>query len=518
MTAHLVKLQQAPDLVDRVYRALLDAISDGSMSPGTRLTQEDIAARLAVSRQPVLQALRLLKKDGLVVDAPGRGVLVAPLDAAWIAQVYEVRGALDALAVRLAAARRVVLDPRLVETGRRAARGRDIPAMVEADIAFHEAIYAASGNPLIGASARLHWVHLRRVMGAVLQQSRQREALWDEHAAIADAIARGDADGAARLIDHHGRRASENLLAQARRRPRPTDPERSLMKLTPEQHAQFERDGYLFFPGLFSSEETKTLTAAVPELYSRREAYNVREKGKDAVRTNFAAHLYSEPFARLARHPRMVEPVQELIGEALYMHQFKINGKQAFDGDVWQWHQDYGTWKNDDLMPAERAMNVAIFLDDVNDYNGPLMFIPGSHKRGVVDARHDLTTTSYPLWTIDNALIAQLVERAGGKNGGIVSPKGPAGSMILFHGCLVHASGSNLSPWDRVSVYLSLCAVSNHIRRFKRPEYIAHRDFTPIDCLPDDCLLKSYPVELPWKNGMPASALETSIDELKIAA
>jgi ectoine hydroxylase len=200
------------------------------------------------------------------------------------------------------------------------------------------------------------------------------------------------------------------------------------------------------------------------------------------------------------------------------MHQFKINGKQAFDGDVWQWHQDYGTWKNDDLMPAERAMNVAIFLDDVNDYNGPLMFIPGSHKRGVVDARHDLTTTSYPLWTIDNALIAQLVERAGGKKGGIVSPKGPAGSMILFHGCLVHASGSNLSPWDRVSVYLSLCAVSNHIRRFKRPEYIAHRDFTPIDCLPDDCLLKDYSVDLPWKNGMPASALETSSDELKIAA
>jgi DNA-binding GntR family transcriptional regulator len=214
VTAQLVKLQQAPDLVDRVYRALLDAISDGSMAPGARLTQEDIAARLAVSRQPVLQALRLLKKDGLVVDAPGRGVLVAPLDAAWIAQVYEVRGALDALAARLAAGRRVVLDPRLVETGRRAARGRAIPAMVEADIAFHEAIYAASGNPLIGQSARLHWAHLRRVMGAVLQQSRQREALWDEHAAIADAIARGDADDAARLIDHHGRRASENLLAR----------------------------------------------------------------------------------------------------------------------------------------------------------------------------------------------------------------------------------------------------------------------------------------------------------------
>jgi len=258
------------------------------------------------------------------------------------------------------------------------------------------------------------------------------------------------------------------------------------MKLTSEQHAQFERDGYLFFPGLFSSEETRTLTAAVPELYGRREAYNVREKGKDAVRTNFAAHLYSEPFARLARHPRMVEPVQDLLGEQLYMHQFKINGKQAFDGDVWQWHQDYGTWRADDQMPEARAMNVAIFLDEVNEFNGPLMFIPGSHKLGVLDAAHDTSTTSYPLWVINNQTIHKLVDR-----GGIVAPKGPAGSMILFHGCLVHASTSNLSPWNRVSVYLSLCAVSNHIRQFKRPDYIAHRDFTPIDAWEDDAVIRA---------------------------
>jgi len=290
------------------------------------------------------------------------------------------------------------------------------------------------------------------------------------------------------------------------------------MKLTPDQLAQFDRDGYLFFPKQFSTEEMRVLTDAVPELYARREVYNVREKGSDSVRTNFAAHMYSEPFARLGRHPRMVGPVQSILGDKLYMHQFKINGKAAFNGDVWQWHQDYGTWLNDDGMPEARAMNIAIFLDDVTEFNGPLMFIPGSHKKGVVDAKHDLTTTSYPLWTVDNALIAEMVEKAGGRNGGLVSPHGPAGSMILFHGCLLHASGSNLSPWNRVAVYLSLNAVDNHIRRHKRPEYICHRDFTPIETLPDDCLLKDYPVDLPWKEGMPASALVTSTDELKLAA
>ena len=275
------------------------------------------------------------------------------------------------------------------------------------------------------------------------------------------------------------------------------------MKLTPQQIAQFDRDGYLFFPSLFTPREIKVLTDEVPSLYAQRRPENVREKGSDAVRTNFAAHMYSEPFARLARHPRMVEPIVQLFDEDVYMHQFKINGKAAFGGDVWQWHQDYGTWMNDDLMPEARAMNVAIFLDEVNEFNGPLMFIPGSHKQGALPAGHDKSTTSYPLWTIDNDAISKLVEK-----GGIVAPKGPAGSMILFHGCLVHASTSNLSPWNRVSVYLSLCAVSNHIRRFKRPEYIAHRDFTPIECLPDDCLLKSYPVELPWKDGTPASAMK----------
>ena len=277
------------------------------------------------------------------------------------------------------------------------------------------------------------------------------------------------------------------------------------MKLTAEQLAQFDRDGYLLLPGHFTPQEMRGLTDEAPRLYAQHRPENVREKGSDAVRTNFAAHMYSYPFAKLARHPRMVEPVKQLFGEDVYMHQFKINGKNAFDGDVWQWHQDYGTWLNDDDMPEPRAMNIAIFLDEVNEFNGPLMFIPGSHKLGVLDAGHDVTTTSYPLWTIDNDTIAKLVAR-----GGIVAPKGPAGTMLMFHSCLVHASGSNLSPWNRVSVYLSLCAVSNHIRRFKRPEYIAHRDFTPIQTLPDDCLLKHYDVELPWKNGTPEAALKSA--------
>jgi len=91
-------------------------------------------------------------------------------------------------------------------------------------------------------------------------------------------------------------------------------------------------------------------------------------------------------------------------------------------------------------LPEARAMNVAIFLDEVKEFNGPLMLIPGSHKLGVIEADHDISTTSYPLWTINHDTIRK-TRRARG----IVAPKGPPGSMILFHSCLVHASTSNLS-------------------------------------------------------------------------
>ena len=207
-----LQLQTSPDLVDQVYAALLDAINNGTIQPGERLTQEEIAERFAVSRQPVLQALRLLKRDGFVVDAPGRGLQAIQLDAAWITKVYQVRGALDALAARLAAAQRYRIDPNLLLRGRKAAAGKDVKAMIDADMKFHGAIYAGSQNPLIEQSALVHWGHVRRVMGAVLQSSELRQSVWDEHEEISNAIAAGKADKAAELISSHASVAGEYLV------------------------------------------------------------------------------------------------------------------------------------------------------------------------------------------------------------------------------------------------------------------------------------------------------------------
>lgn len=208
------RIEFAPDLTDQVYQRLLNAICNGELGPGARLTQEELAANLDVSRQPVLQALRMLKKDGFVIDAGRRGLMVAPLGAETISQIYQVRAVLDALAARQAALAKARIDPALITAGRKAVAGSHVGSMIDADLEFHNAIYAASGNPLIAETANHHWRHIRRAMGAVLQQARVRDSVWDEHQAMIDAIARGDADRAESLAREHGEEAGRNLAME----------------------------------------------------------------------------------------------------------------------------------------------------------------------------------------------------------------------------------------------------------------------------------------------------------------
>ena len=231
------------------------------------------------------------------------------------------------------------------------------------------------------------------------------------------------------------------------------------MKLDAKQIKQFEDEGWLFLPDCFSPEEVEVLRTEAEGIYKVDRPQVWREKS-GAPRTAFAAHTYNEGFGILGRHPRLIEPVEQLFGDKLYMHQFKINAKAKFDGDVWQWHQDYGTWARDDGMPEPKAMNISVFLDEVFTFNGPLMMIPKSHKHGVLAAGHDKATTSYPLWTLDHATVEKLVDE-----GGLVVPVGKPGGVLMFHGNLVHGSAGNITPFSRKIVYLTLNAVSNYIRK-----------------------------------------------------
>ena len=204
-------------LADRVYRSILDAICEGELAPGQRITQDELAAQLAVSRQPVLQALRLLKTQGFVRDSQRRGVVVSSLDPTFIAHLYEVRSALDGMACR-AAARRGQADaklwgPKLIADGRAAVRSGSVPDMIAADMRFHLFLHELSGNPLIAETAALHWQHIRRVMGGSLRRRYlEWRGIWDEHAAILDAVMRGDADAAEQAARQHADAATAHLI------------------------------------------------------------------------------------------------------------------------------------------------------------------------------------------------------------------------------------------------------------------------------------------------------------------
>jgi DNA-binding GntR family transcriptional regulator len=218
-------IEAVPDLTEQVYKRLLGAICGGELAPGTRLTQEELATSLSVSRQPVLQALRLLKRDGVVIDSGRRGIAVAPIDPELIGQLYEVRAVLDGLAARQAAVGGAKLDRAVIERGREAARSGHVAAMIEADAAFHRLVYGAASNPLIAESARPHWHHIRRAMGLAMQVAAVRAQVWDEHQAILEAINARDAARAERLARQHCEAAGRSLsarLAEARAGDQPT--------------------------------------------------------------------------------------------------------------------------------------------------------------------------------------------------------------------------------------------------------------------------------------------------------
>ena len=136
-------------LVDQAYAVILDAICDGTLKPGERLTQADVAERLNVSRQPIHNALLVLKAQGFVQETGRRGLCVAPLDPALFEAIYQFRSAIEPLAVRLATARMTPADLArghvLIAQGMKAVKEQG-GAAVRADMAFHSWIYDLSGN------------------------------------------------------------------------------------------------------------------------------------------------------------------------------------------------------------------------------------------------------------------------------------------------------------------------------------------------------------------------------------
>jgi DNA-binding GntR family transcriptional regulator len=221
----MIPLDPLPNLIDQVYARILDAIIDRTLLPGQRIRQNELADRLGVSRQPVSHALHLLHRQGLVSESGRRGFEVTQLDPRRIRQLYEVRGAIDALAARLAAGR-VKTDAAgraQLEAALRAGRAIDdktpLAQLIALDVDFHSAIYRLSGNSAIEEMIAPQWPHMRRSMATVLAEFDYRESAWTEHETIAAHVFSGNAKAAEGAALAHalgaGRMTEERLKASA---------------------------------------------------------------------------------------------------------------------------------------------------------------------------------------------------------------------------------------------------------------------------------------------------------------
>jgi ectoine hydroxylase len=277
------------------------------------------------------------------------------------------------------------------------------------------------------------------------------------------------------------------------------------MRLADAQIESYKRDGFLCVEKCFSKVEIDVLLHEIRREFTEDSQRRIKERG-GAVRSVFASHMTNEVFRRLSRLSRLVEPARQLLESEIYIHQFKINAKVALEGDRWEWHQDFLYWHKEDDMPEPRVLTAVVFLQDVDDYNGPMLVIPGSHKEGMIDlparpiyrgnghgpdgqdgaASWMPTLTADLKYSINRDLLTKLLSKSH-----IYACKGLAGLTVFFHGNLFHASANNLSATDRLSVFISYNSVENKLRDVDnpRPSFIASRDFTPLMPIPDDALL-----------------------------
>jgi DNA-binding GntR family transcriptional regulator len=219
----MIPLDPLPNLIDQVYARILEAITDRTLPPGHRIRQNELAERLGVSRQPVSHALHLLHRQGLVAESGRRGFEVTRLDPERIRQLYEVRGAIDALAAKLAAGRartdangRAQLEA-ASQAGRTIHKDTPLSRLIALDVDFHSAIYRLSGNPAIEEMIAPQWPHMRRSMATVLAEFDYRDRAWSEHETIGAAILAGNAKAAEAAALAHaqtaGRMTEERLRA-----------------------------------------------------------------------------------------------------------------------------------------------------------------------------------------------------------------------------------------------------------------------------------------------------------------
>jgi ectoine hydroxylase len=264
------------------------------------------------------------------------------------------------------------------------------------------------------------------------------------------------------------------------------------MDLTQAQLDTYQREGFLVIERAFSPPEVEVLQAAIPEITDPSRGRVGFDEASGMVRLSHGAHLYNETIRRLSLHPRLVRPAQQLLVTEFHVYQSRLTIKPGLGTNSagtavlasgWVWHQDFSTWTRHDGMPEPRALVTFTFLDDVTAANAPLLVIPRSHRRGMIDTLEGKTYDDYYEVAVKPDLVREL-----GQRDGVTALTGPVGTVALMNCALLHASTENISPLRRALFTVVFNPLDNRPQH-PRTEHYATANVVPVQPLADDCLL-----------------------------
>ena len=270
------------------------------------------------------------------------------------------------------------------------------------------------------------------------------------------------------------------------------------MQLTARQLDDFERDGFLIFPDLFTGEEIRVLRKETDRLATIEADYVKRER-TGALRTIFRVHENDGPtrspeFRALSRTPRLLGTAMQLLrDEDLYIFHTKINLKPAIEGTIWAWHQDFGSWQLDGV-PTPNMITYLVMLDDAEEISGALYLLPGSHKLGTVPHVEDPAVGALNQYSVQRDVLLNALEASKP-----VCVSGAAGTVAVFHSNVIHGSGHNMSSRDRRQLYVVYNPVTNQQRPVANPrgDHVSSWNHAPIRLGEDAGILAAARNKLP---------------------
>lgn len=235
----------------------------------------------------------------------------------------------------------------------------------------------------------------------------------------------------------------------------------------------FNQDGYLVIRGLLDVEETElTLKAARQDEAMRINAMEVIDTKGRATNLSLWNHPGDDIYGAICRSRRVVDSMEQLLGDEVYHYHSKLSAKEPKVGGAWEWHQDYGYWYQNGCLFPDLA-SVFIALDPATRENGCLQLLKGSHRMGRVDHGRFGSQSGADPERVDAAM--QRLEKVYC----VMAP----GDAVFFHGNTLHCSDANLS--DKPRWGLICCYNTRHNNPYKESH---HLSYTPLNKVDDSAI------------------------------